>query len=308
MPSTIADLTDIDLARAAQLIAELDPADLADQVRTLPQAQLNLLAAQADRAVLVIDKMLTTIPAYVPVDKLAGILGVVGFELSDGDDLLLDRTVRWLGTTVEDGSDAAEWDVIIRSSPAHFLRLLAGHANAGLLAIEGHLEIEGDAELALALSGTLAGADDSDHSIDPGAMDPADVGASVKATTDRTLARVMAGPVGPIVLAEVFRRLPDHVNMRKAARLTTTAVFKLSGGPSIERYVVRMVDGVATVEAGEASDRNTTIAMTSADFLKLATGNLNAVKAGLQGRIKVSGDKAAAITLGRAMDTPKPRK
>ncbi|TWE12830.1 SCP2 sterol-binding domain-containing protein [Rudaeicoccus suwonensis] len=308
MPSTIADLTDIDPARAAQRIAEFDPSDLADEVRGLPLAQLNLLAAQADRAVLIIDKMLTTIPAYVPVDKLAGILGVVGFELSDGADLVLDRTVRWRGTTVEDGSDATEWDVIIRSSPSDFLRLLAGHANAGLLAIEGQLEIEGDAELALALSGTLAGADDSDHSIDPGAMDPADVGASVKAVSDQTLARVMAGPVGPIVLAEVFHRLPDHVNKRKAARLTTTAVFKLTGGPTVERYVVRMVNGVATVETGETADRNTTISMTSADFLKLATGNLNAVKAGLQGRIKVSGDKAAAITLGRAMETPKPRK
>jgi alkyl sulfatase BDS1-like metallo-beta-lactamase superfamily hydrolase len=126
------------------------------------------------------------------------------------------------------------------------------------------------------------------------------------------LRKVMASDFRPVVLGEIFRRLPDYLDERKARGVALTIGFRLLGNPSgtIERYVVRVRDGVAVVSAGEhgrAGDRDATVTCQGHDYLRLATGHLSPVAGVLTGRLKVRGDKAKALQLSSIIDIPSAR-
>ncbi len=86
--------------------------------------------------------------------------------------------------------------------------------------------------------------------------------------------------------------------------------FKIGGRPDGEsdRFVVTLSGGRATVErvseADAGKDRDATIALDGAQFLKLVTGRLNPVKGVLRGQLKVRGDVKAALTFSGLMDIP----
>jgi putative sterol carrier protein len=121
----------------------------------------------------------------------------------------------------------------------------------------------------------------------------------------------MASGFRPIVLDEIFRRLPSFVNDRKASNLDLTIGFRLEGRADgeVDRYVVRILDGAATVVAGaeEGSERDATVTCEAHEFLRLATGHLSAVTGVLRGQLKVRGDKAKALQLSSVIDFPKAR-
>ncbi|CAB4724347.1 unannotated protein [freshwater metagenome] len=122
------------------------------------------------------------------------------------------------------------------------------------------------------------------------------------------LREVMSGGFRPVVLDEIFRRLPDFVNARRAARLDLTIGFRLLGGPGgePERWVVRIDHGACKVEAGDpGGHRDATITCEGHDFLRLATGHLSAVSGVLKGQLKVKGEKAKALQLASVLDIPK---
>jgi putative sterol carrier protein len=106
--------------------------------------------------------------------------------------------------------------------------------------------------------------------------------------------------------------MPAFVNSRKAAGVRVTVGFRLTGRPDgeVDRYVLRLDDGQATVLAGEAADavgrgdRDATVTCEAHDFLRLVTGHLGAVSGVLKGQLKVRGDKAAALRLNSAFDIP----
>jgi putative sterol carrier protein len=124
----------------------------------------------------------------------------------------------------------------------------------------------------------------------------------------------MASGFRPIVLEEIFRRLPAFVNARKAGHLDITIGFRLEGNPSgeVDRYVVRVADGAATVTAAEGAgqegrQRDATVTCEAHDFVRLATGHLSAITGVLRGQLKVRGDKAKALQLSSVIDFPKAR-
>jgi alkyl sulfatase BDS1-like metallo-beta-lactamase superfamily hydrolase len=109
-------------------------------------------------------------------------------------------------------------------------------------------------------------------------------------------------------LVEAVRALPDDA--RKARGLRVAIGFRLTGRPDdeVDRYVVRLEDGAASVLSGGDADavgreqRNATVTCGAHDFLRLATGHLSPVSGVLRGRLKVRGDKAAALRLAGAFD------
>ena len=90
--------------------------------------------------------------------------------------------------------------------------------------------------------------------------------------------------------------------------------FRLLGNPSgePERFVVRVREGVATVETvgpdGDAEDdrRDATVTCEAHDYLRLATGHLNPLTGVLKGQLKVKGDRAKALKLASVIDIPEP--
>jgi putative sterol carrier protein len=212
---------------------------------------------------------------------------------------------------IPDVSDTTPVDVVLKTSLLRFVRMISGERNAGLEYLSGKLDIEGDAMLALAVGGIFRVPGTGQVAMDPTTLDPVDVATALSGVRADHLKKVMSSGFRPIVLGEIFRRLPDFVNPDKAARLRLTVGFRLLGNPSgeIDRYVVRIEGGAATVTSGVDQDeeRDATVTCEGHDYLRLATGHLNPVTAVLKGQLKVKGDKAKALQLTSVLDIPQAR-
>ncbi len=125
--------------------------------------------------------------------------------------------------------DDAEPDVTIAADIVDFVRLVTGQSNAALLYLGGHLHIDGDAMLALAVGSvfTVPGSDQA--AVDPRALDPVDVATAVATTSGKHMRSVMEGGFRPIVLEEVFRRFPDFIDAEKAGDLRLSVGFRIGG-------------------------------------------------------------------------------
>ncbi len=157
---------------------------------------------------------------------------------------------------------------------------------------------------------TVPGSDRA--AVDPSALDPVDVATAVATTSGKHMRSVMEGGFRPIVLEEVFRRFPDFIDPEKAGELKLTVGFRIGGRKDgeVDRYTVHVADGVCTIETSppEGQQRDATITVEGADFLRLATGQLHPVRGVLTGALKVKGDRTKALALNAVMVPPQPRK
>ncbi len=243
--------------------------------------------------------------------RLAEVEGVVRFELAWSKKQTESHTARFSAGTVTRDADA-EPDVTIAADIIDFVRLVTGESNAALLYLGGRLGIQGQEMLALAV-GTVFRVPGSDRAaVDPTALDPVDVATAVATTSGKHMRAVMEGGFRPILLEEVFRRFPDFIDAGKASGLCLSVGFRIGGRKDgeVDRYVVRIDDGVCTVETSppEGQPRDATITLEGADFLRLVTGQLHPVRGVLTGALKVKGDRAKALALNGAMVPPQPRK
>jgi putative sterol carrier protein len=243
--------------------------------------------------------------------RLAEVDGIVRFELTRMKKQTECHTARFSGGKVVLDPDAAP-DVTIAADILDFVRLVTGQSNAALLYLGGRLGIEGQEMLALAV-GTVFIVPGSTHAaVDPTSLDPVDVATAVATTSGKHMRAVMEGGFRPIVLEEVFRRFPDFIDTGKAAGLQLCIGFRIGGRTdgAVDRYVVHITEGVCRIETDppEGQRRDATITIEGADFLRLATGQLNPVRGVLTGAMKVKGDRAKALALNAVMVPPQPRK
>ena len=314
MASTLDHLRGATAADAGAFFAEADPVEVVEAVRATSDDDLLELIGRADIRPVAVAAIVSRLHEYAVPERLAALEGVVRFDL-ERRDVLLERHGLVFGTgTLEHVPGMGEdhpVDVVLRTSVLRFIRLVSGERNAGLEYLSGKVDIEGDADLALAVGGLFRVPGSDDVAVDPTALDPVDVATALKGAKADHLRKVMASGFRPIVLDEIFRRLPDFVDERKARGLDLTIGFRLEGHPSraVDRYVVRLADGAATVTANaeEGGERDATVSCEAHDFLRLATGHLSAVTGVLRGQLKVRGDKAKALQLSSAIDFPRSR-
>ena len=92
---------------------------------------------------------------------------------------------------------------------------------------------------------------------------------------------------------EFFETLEERVDPAKAAGLRNSYLFDVDGAG---RWRVEVEDGrVRVTEGGEAAD--CTIATSAETFERIAARELNATTAYMTGKLKVTGDMAAAMKL-----------
>ena len=208
--------------------------------------------------------------------------------------------------------EQADPDVTIAAGIVDFVRLVTGQSNAALLYLGGHLSIDGDALLALAVGTVFTVPGSGQSAVDPSALDPVDVATAVATTSAKHMRAVMEGGFRPIVLEEVFRRFPDFIDAEKAGELRLSVGFRIGGRADgdVDRYCVHVSDGVCTIETSppEGQRRDATITVEGHDFLRLATGQLHPVRGVLTGALKVKGDRTKALALNAVMVPPQPRK
>ena len=214
---------------------------------------------------------------------------------------------------VLDEADAPAPDVVLRSGADVLAGIVRGELNSGLELLRGTLDIEGDTEQALVVGGMVRLAGTRDTPVEPRALDPVAVAGALGQVRGDHLRKVMRSGFRPVVLGEIFRRLPDFVNPRKAAEVHLVVGFRLTGNPTgeVERHVVTVDHGTARVDpvrggAHEAAQRHATITCEGHDLLRLATGHPNPVVGVLRGHLKVHGERARALQLGSVLDIPQP--
>ncbi|MGZ4465748.1 MAG: SCP2 sterol-binding domain-containing protein [Nocardioides sp.] len=313
-PEHLLDLTPLRTAsvdEAAAFFATVEPEALVDAVRATDDDGLLEVLARDDIRPAAVKGILLRLHEYAVPERLAELRGVVRFDLERRGRLLERRALAFGHGTMDlvaDRDAGTPVDVVISTSLVRFVRLVSGERNAALEYLSGKLDIEGDAMLALAVGGIFKVPGTDAVALDPTTLDPVEVATALGGVRPEHLRKVMASGFRPVVLGEIFRRLPDFVDARKAARADLTIGFRLLGNPSgeVERYVVRVRDGAATVTEGgeEGERRDATVTCEGHDYLRLATGHLNPVTGVLRGQLKVKGDKAKALQLSSVIDIP----
>lgn len=249
---------------------------------------------------------LRPLPERAIADRLAAVSGTVRFETSRSGEVV---TLRFAGGEVATDAGDPDPDVCVRGDVAVLAAVVAGERNAGLEFLRGTLDITGDTDLALAVGGLVEVAGRPGVAVDPRLLDPVEVAVALGEVRGAHLKKVMRSGFRPVVLGEVFRRLPDFVNPRKAAQVRLVVGFRLTGNPDgeVERYVVTVDHGTAHVTTGDGGDpaaRDATVTCEGHDFLRLATGHLNPVVGVLRGQLKVRGDQGKALQLTSVLDIP----
>ncbi len=298
----------LDVASAERLFADTPAEALVDGVRALDDDALWALLDREEIRPVAVTGILARLHEYAVPAMLQRVEGRVRLVLDRRGTVLETHVLACSGGELRLTADAELVEVTLRTSVVRFVRLVSGERNAGLEYLSGHLDIDGDADLALAVGGMFRVPGSDAVAVDPTALDPVAVANALAEVDSRHLKKVMASGFRPVVLGEIFRRLPEFVNQAKAATTHLDVAFRLLGNPTgeVERYHVSIDAGAATVSPGEEGQRrDATISCQGHDFLRLATGHLNPVAGVLKGTLKVKGDKAKALQLSSLIDFPK---
>jgi putative sterol carrier protein len=307
----LATLATLEVADVERLFADIPAEELVDAVRALDDDSLWALVNRDEIRPVAVAGILARLHEYAVPAMLERVEGRVRLELDRRGKVLETHVLSCAGGALvlaEEPVRSGPVDVTLRTSIVRFIRLVSGEHNAGLEYLSGHLDIDGDADLALAVGGMFRVPGSDEVAVDPTALDPVAVATALSEVDSRHLKKVMASGFRPVVLEEIFRRLPEFVNQRKAGTSRLDIGFRLLGNPTgeVERYHVSIDAGAATVSPGEEGQRrDATISCEGHDFLRLATGHLNPVAGVLKGTLKVKGDKAKALHLSSLIDFPK---
>lgn len=300
-------------ADVSRLLAEIDPADFIVAVRSATDEDLLAVTHDASRASAVVEGVMHRIGEFAVRAQVAEMACRVRWETSDLPDATHTVHLQHGTATVVAGGDDA--DLVVRGSALQLLRLVAGQLDVAVAYLGDALHLDGSSDVALAVAALFAVDGETPltgRPVNPRDIDPVSVSRALLGVTTDHLRSVMASGFRPVILEEIFERMPAFVNGRKAAGVQITVGFRLTGRPDgeVDRYVLRLRDGQATVLAGEAADaadrhdRDATVTCEAQDFLRLATGHLSAVTGVLRGQLKVRGDKVAALRLNSAFDIP----
>lgn len=306
-------LRDADPATARALLEAAPAEDLVAAIHATSDEELLGLIGDDHVRPVVVEVILGRLHEYAVPERLALLHGVVRFDLVRRGTLLERHALA-----LDAGSMTlhphhpvdAPVDVVLTTSLLRFVRLVSGERNAGLEYLAGTLDIDGDATLAIGVGGIFRVPGTHQVAVDPHQLDPVDVATAVGKVKGDHLKKVMASDFRPVVLGEIFRRLPEFLDQRKARGVSLAVGFRLLGNPAggVDRYVVRVHDGVAEVETGDLGEEpDATITCQGHDYLRLATGHLSPVLGVLKGTLKVKGDKSKALQLSSIIDIPTAR-
>lgn len=89
--------------------------------------------------------------------------------------------------------------------------------------------------------------------------------------------------------AEIIQAMPNRFDANKAGDMNATIMFDLTGDNGGQWYA-NIADGSISVHDGAPESPKATIRMDADDFVKMSSGELNAMMAFMSGKIKVEGD------------------
>ncbi len=307
MSELSATLSTMNSDELADFFATADAGAIATLIGDASDAELRKLIADDTLREAAVGTGLNRFQEFAVAERLAEVSGVVRFVVtrSRGADEY-DATFA-SGTVDVVPSGSAPPDVTITTDALDFVRLVSGTASAALLLLSGRLRVDGDEALALQVGGVFKTPGSDDVAVNPAALDAVEVAGIIAKAKDSYLRDVMKGGFREVILAEIFRRFPEYIDANKAKNLTLDIGFKIAGEGDADRFLVSIDKGTCTVERDGEGKRKATVSLGGAEFLKLATGNLNPTMAFVRGNLKVRGDISAALSLSAVMRIPSAR-
>lgn len=302
-------LTAMNGEEVAKFFATAEAGDIASLINDASDDELRTLISDDVLREAAVGTGLNRFQEFAVPERLAEVRGKVRFVVtrSRGSDDRYDATFAEGNVDVEP-ADEAEPDVTVTTDALDFVRLISGSSSAALLLLSGRLRVDGDEALALQVGGVFKTPGSEDVAVNPAALDAVEVAGVIASAKDAYLRDVMKGGFRDAILTEIFRRFPEYIDANKAKNLRIDIGFKIGGGEGDpDRFLVSIDKGECTVTREGDGKRKATIALGGAEFLKLATGNLNPAMAFVRGNLKVRGDISAALSLSSVMRIPSAR-
>ncbi|MCL4870274.1 MAG: SCP2 sterol-binding domain-containing protein [Anaerolineae bacterium] len=97
-------------------------------------------------------------------------------------------------------------------------------------------------------------------------------------------------------IEQIFKNLPNNVDMSKLGNFEATIVFALSGDGGGD-WQVNIADGKVTTAKATVEKPTAKVAMTASDYKDMMSGKLNPVQAFMGGKVRVEGDLNAVMKL-----------
>lgn len=122
----------------------------------------------------------------------------------------------------------------------------------------------------------------------------------IRRAPDARLEQILRTPVRRPLLEGIFRQMPRHLDPAAAADLDATIRWRIthSARDAVDTYDLSIGDGRCSARRGESDEEpRVTITLDGAEFVKLATGNSDPMKAYFGGRISLAGDIMIAAKL-----------
>src|SRR4051794_6311891 len=217
------DVTTRESIAAAVAGGQLEPSEVAAAVGQGPQGLLRELLVGDVRSA-AIDEVIRRFPDYCDPARTRGVRAAVGWSIGEGTDretfaVLFDDGEVTAGRNLD-----VEPRVTLELDAADFLRLATGNADPATLFLGGRLGLNGDELFAIEMASFLRipgaeGETSGERALDPSRVDATRIAAVVASAPDDALRRGMSGPIGDLILEEIFRRFPEYAQKRRIAGL-----------------------------------------------------------------------------------------
>lgn len=102
---------------------------------------------------------------------------------------------------------------------------------------------------------------------------------------------------------DVFAELPQRLNREAAAGLSKLLQWDITGDES-GQWAVRIADSTAEVIPGGVESPDAIFTIKDQDWIHIADGSLDGMKAFMSGRLKVKGDMAIAMKMAQLFPVP----
>lgn len=139
-------------------------------------------------------------------------------------------------------------------------------------------------------------------------MTPEEFAQTAKQMSDKEVSEVMRGELRTPILDAIFERFPELFRPERAAGVSSTIQFRITGGPDDhphDTYEIVVDDGTCAVSPEPGERYDTSLIMAPPEFLKMVTGRGNPTMLVMRGKIKVKGDIATAAKFPTLFDIPK---
>ncbi len=100
----------------------------------------------------------------------------------------------------------------------------------------------------------------------------------------------------PLTVADLMSKMPGAFIPEKAAGVDAVIQFKFTGAEPGEWYAA-IKDGKVDVSRGTYATPKMTLTADSSDYVKIFTGELDGMKAFMEGKLKLAGDLNLAMKL-----------